>query len=160
GPTSAGLLNTSNGQPVATNGLNAQHYMWMPQFAPNGKKVVFNHAKPDGMGGTDRRELATMDFDATTNTFSNLRVIVSRQGPEPSIDYQPTAPSGGLGGGVSAGNGGCGGILASPPERLSGDDALGVLRPGTCTGPCYPAWPFFTPDGNGVIYALINEPDF
>src|SRR5262249_19055339 len=37
---------------------------------------------------------------------------------------------------------------------------VGALNPGTCTGPCYPAWPFFTPDGKGVIFELTSEPDF
>jgi hypothetical protein len=37
---------------------------------------------------------------------------------------------------------------------------VGTLATGSCTGPCYPAWPFFTPDGQGVIYAMVNEPDF
>src|SRR5690606_7325236 len=46
GPVEAGLLNTANGQPVQAKGLNKNHYMWMPQFSPDGKKVVFNHAKP------------------------------------------------------------------------------------------------------------------
>jgi hypothetical protein len=35
-----------------------------------------------------------------------------------------------------------------------------ALDTGTCTGPCYPAWPFFTPDGAGVIFQLSSEPDF
>src|ERR1700759_5282957 len=74
----ARLLDTATGMNLQAAGLNKDYYMWMPQFSPDGKKVVFNHAKPDGMsGGTDRRELATMDFDYASNTFSNLKVIVT-----------------------------------------------------------------------------------
>ena len=35
----------------------------MPQFSPNGDKIVYNNAKPDGNGGTSRVELAVMDYD-------------------------------------------------------------------------------------------------
>lgn len=40
---------------------------------PDGTKVVFNHAKadPNRPGFTDRRELAVMDYDRATQTFSN-----------------------------------------------------------------------------------------
>lgn len=159
GPTVATLLDTSTGQPVQAKGLDPNMYMWMPQFSPDGKRVVFNHAKPDGKGGTDRRELAIMDFDQATRTFSNLRVIASRQGVEPSLPYAPTSSSGiplipGIPiSGIPQGANGC-------TQALTGPDALGHLPAGSCSGPCYPAWPFFTPDGRGVIYALISEPDF
>lgn len=77
GPAVARVLDTATGMDTSAAGLNKDFYMWMPQFSPDGDKVVFNHAKSDGMGGTDRRELAIMDYDAATNTFSNLRVIFS-----------------------------------------------------------------------------------
>jgi hypothetical protein len=159
GPSVASLLDTATGRVIQAGGLKAEHYMWMPQFSPKGDKVVFNHAKPDGQGGTDRRELAVMDFDPNTNTFSNLRVIASKQGPEPSLPYRPNPPLGGLSGQVTTGNNDCGGPFA-PNERLSGDATVAALPTGSCSEPCYPAWPFFTPDGNGVIYALVSEPDF
>jgi hypothetical protein len=152
GPTAAGLIDTTNGQSVQAQGLDPNAYMWMPQFSPDGKHVVFNHAKPDGKGGTDRRELAMMDFDQATRAFSNLRVIGSRQGVEPSLPYAPAA-SNGFGFPIASGANGCG-------ELLQGDAALGHIANGSCTGPCYPAWPFFTPDSRGVIYSLISEPDF
>lgn len=152
GPTKALLRDTKTGMPVQTNGIDPNHYMWMPQFSPDGKRVVFNHAKPDGKGGTDRRELAMMDFDQQTRTFSNLRVIASRQGVEPSMPYAPTSSSG-FPSPLLSGADGCG-------QGLQGNDGLGHIPNGTCTGPCYPAWPFFTPDGRGVIYSLISEPDF
>jgi hypothetical protein len=41
---------------------------------------------------------------------------------------------------------------------IPGDVA--ALPMGSCTGPCYPAWPFFTPDNKAVIYSLTSEPDF
>jgi hypothetical protein len=151
GPTTAALLDTKTGQPVQATGLDANHYMWMPQFSPDGKHVVFNNAKPDGMGGSDRRELAMMDFDQATRTFSNLRVIAARQGVAPSLPYAPNSGTGVAP--LSVGAGGC-------SQMLQGDDSLGHIANGSCTGPCYPAWPFFTPDSRGVIYSLISEPDF
>jgi hypothetical protein len=144
GPTVAALHDTKTGAKLEAKGLDPKNYMWMPQFSPAGDKVVFNYAKP-GPNGTDRRELATMDFDNDTNTFSNLRVIVSKQGPEPSIDYSPMPT---LGGPIT---GNC---------TASGITDVGQITRGTCEGPCYPGWPFFTPDGKGVIYALTSQPDF
>lgn len=129
-------------------------YMWMPQFSPDGKRIVFNHAKPDSKGGTDRRELAMLDFDDSTNTFSNLKVLVSNEGPAPTLKYAPnTAGFGFI-------------VVPAGPERCGQPDPNAFLGPtgsldrGTCTGPCYPAWPFFTPDGRGVVFALTSEPDF
>jgi hypothetical protein len=144
GPTVAGLHDTTTGEKLEAKGLDPAHYMWMPQFSPAGDMVVFNHAKP-GPNGTDRRELAIMDYDDASNTFSNLRVIVSNQGPEPSIDYAPMPT---LGGPIP---GNC---------VPNGNPDVGRIPGGACDGPCFPGWPFFTPDGQGVIYALTSEPDF
>jgi len=153
GPSDAALINTANGQAIASTGLDKKNFMWMPQFSPDGKKVVFNHAKTVS-GSTDRFELATMDFDNKTNTFSNLKVIVKKDTAGITFsNYAPGPPLGGIGGGVDPG-----GLSCSPV--LSGDDALAHIPNGSCSGPCYPAWPFFTPDGNGVIYSKISEPDF
>jgi hypothetical protein len=146
GPSKVALHDTSNGQVIPTTGLEDDWYMWMPQFSPKGDKVVFNHAKP-GMNGTDRRELAIMDFDPETNAFSKLRVLVSKQGPEPSIDYRPNPSS--LP--IPTGNNGC----TTPVSN-----AQGAIPGGTCTEPCYPAWPFFTPNGEGIVYSMVSEPDF
>jgi hypothetical protein len=147
GPSVAELHDTATGDVIAAKGLNPGFFMWMPQFSPSGDKVVFNHAKVGPDGRADRRELATMDFDSDTNTFSNLKVVVSNQGPAPSINYAPLPT---LSPGAPAGNN-CTGNTPSD---------VGAIPGGTCTGPCYPAWPFFTPDGQGVIYSLISEPDF
>jgi hypothetical protein len=38
--------------------------------------------------------------------------------------------------------------------------SVGGLPSGTCSGPCYPAWPFFTPDGRAVIFSMVSTPDF
>ena len=168
GAAVARLLDTATGANLNAVGLNKDFYMWMPQFSPDGKKIVFSHAKPDASGGTDRRELATMDFDYATNTFSNLKVIVQAGGlpavPAPSLNYTPN-PS-------------LGGVLACGAEMCSADPSMpcvstemapaipgipgdtGALPMGSCTGPCYPAWPFFTPDSEGVVYALTSEPDY
>jgi hypothetical protein len=156
GPDVARLLDTANGKVLSAAGLRSDWYMWMPQFSPEGGHVVFNHAKPDGKGGTDRRELAMMSYDAGRSAFSELRVLVSHLGPEPSLPYAPTAT---LGGPLPTGMGGCKDGAKNPSlPGTPGNTA--ALNPGTCTGPCYPAWPFFTPDGNGVVFALISEPDF
>ena len=42
----------------------------------------------------------------------------------------------------------------------SGNADVAAIPGGSCDGPCYPGWPFFTPDGRGVIFSLISEPDF
>src|SRR6185312_322719 len=179
GVAQARLLDTATGEDLHAKGLSPDFYMWMPQFSPDGKKVVFSHAKPDGMGGTDRRELATMDFDYATNTFSNLKVIVTAGNlpgiPAPSLSYAPGPAFGGVlacgadmcgpdgmpntcmsSGDMQAGGAipGLGGAIPGIP----GD--VGALAAGSCSGPCYPAWPFFTPDSRAVVYALTSEPDY
>lgn len=160
GPTQATLIDTTSGQAIAASGLSPDNYMWMPQFSPDGRHVVFNHARPDGNGGTERRELAIMDYDANTHTFSNLRPLVTRQDlaahnvVNPSLNYEPQvlleAELVGLLDPVPGANG-C--VNAVPA-------GVGAIPGGSCTGPCYPAWPFFTPDGSGVIFSMISEPDF
>jgi hypothetical protein len=150
GPTVAALHDAATGEVLPAKGLNADWYMWMPQFSPDGRHVVFNHAKPDGNGGTDRRELAIMDYDNATNTFSNLKVVVTHQGPEPSIDYSPLPTVNfAIPGNTVGGN-------CDPPTP----SAQAAIPQGTCDGPCYPGWPFFTPDGSAIIYVLGSEPDF
>jgi hypothetical protein len=153
GPDYAKVLDVNTGQELTSSGLDRNFYMWMPQFSPNGDMVVFNHAKPNGAGGTDRRELAVMDYDYATNSFSNLRVVVTNLGPAPSLPYAP-APAGA--GAVATGWNGC--VDTAGPVYYGGDVA--ALNPGSCTGPCYPAFPFFTPDGRGVVFSLTSEPDF
>jgi hypothetical protein len=179
GPAHARLLDTGNGADLKATGLTNDFYMWMPQFSPDGKKVVFIHAKPDGMGGSDRRELATMDFDYATNAFSNLKVIVNTSSmpgiPVPSQPYTPGPAFGGVlacgaemcgpdgmpGTCISAGNGMQGGAIPGLGGAIPGIPGdVGALPAGSCTGPCYPAWPFFTPDGKAVVYALTSEPDY
>jgi hypothetical protein len=168
GPAIARVLDTASGTDTMAKGLNPDNYMWMPQFAPNGDKVVFNHAKPDGHGGTDRRELAIMDYDAAGNAFSNLRVIISAMSlpgiVAPSQDYMPVPAFAGQ---VPCGVDMCGpdpmsmnkcDPNAAPIPGIPGD--VGAIPGGSCTGPCYPAWPFFTPDGKAVIFSMISEPDF
>jgi hypothetical protein len=147
GPETAKVLDTATGQEVPSTGLVAGNYMWMPQFSPNGDMVVFNHAKA-GAGGTDRRELAIATYDQNTNAFGAPQVIVSGEGPAPSLLYQP-GPAGSLG--LPTGNNGCTTVVSS---------SVGMLPTGTCTGPCYPSYPFFTPDGKAVIFSLTSEPDF
>jgi hypothetical protein len=170
GAAVARMLDTTTGMDMNAAGLNKDFYMWMSEFSPNGDKVVFNHAKSDGMSGTDRSQLAVMDYDYATNTFANLKVIVSTANmngvPKPSLDYSPAPAFGGV---LGCGADMCGadGNMCTPNDiipvigsipGIPGDVA--ALPMGSCTGPCYPAWPFFTPDGRAVIFSLISEPDF
>lgn len=148
GTDEAKVLDTSNGQVVPATGLDAQNYMWMPQFSPNGDMVVFNHARPDGMGGTNRRDLAIATYDQATNTFGAPEIIVSGQGPAPSMAYTAN-PAGSTP--LAAGHNGCTTVVSS---------ATGNMPTGTCSEPCYPSYPFFTPDGKAVIFSLTNTPDF
>jgi len=115
-----------------------------------------------------------MDYDAATSTFSNLKVIISASKlpgiPAPSLAYSP-APA--LGGVLSCGADMCsadgmpntcvettGGIpgLGGAIPGIPGD--VGALPTGSCSGPCYPAWPFFTPDNKAVIFSMTSDPDF
>jgi hypothetical protein len=172
GTAVARVLDTGSGMDTQASGLDKDHYMWMPQFAPDGDKVVFNNAKPDGKGGTDRSELAIMEYDYASNSFKNLKVVVSTASmngvPQPTLDYSPAPAAGGV---VSCGADMCGSddkpntcmpaamipVLGTIPG-IPGDVA--ALPMGACTGPCYPAWPFFTPDGRAVVFSLTSEPDF
>jgi len=147
GPAAAAMHDTKTGAAVPSKGIEPGWFVWMPQFSPKGDKVAFNHAKMGADGRTDRRELAVMDYDKATHTFSNLKVLVSNQGPAPSLDYSPLPT---LSPGAPAGN--------NCTENTPSD--VGAIPGGSCTGPCYPSWPFFTPDGEGVVYSLISEPDF
>jgi hypothetical protein len=164
GPDHARMLDTKTGQDTNATGLEPDHYMWMPQFSPNGDKIVFNDAKPDGTG-TNRTDLAVMDYDAASNSFSNRRVVLSTATmpgvARPTLAYAPAPAFGGL---VPCGVDMCMDPANPPPDcstsipGLPGD--VGALPTGACDGPCYPAWPFFTPDGRAVIFSLTSEPDF
>jgi hypothetical protein len=153
GPAVAKLQDTETGATVETKGLQPDWYMWMPQFSPDGRMVVFNHAKPDPdrEGSVDRRELAVMDYDAATQTFSNLRVIASHLGPEPTGAYDMSTQVLGLL--HRSGRDGCSAPLG---QALTS----GKYDRGVCEGPCYPAWPAFTPDNRGVVFSLVDQPDF
>jgi hypothetical protein len=150
GPAVAKLWDVSTGQVVPTKGLTATNYMWMPQFSPNGDKVVFNYAKPGANNRTDRRELATMDYDEPTQTFSNLQLLYHDDGPAPSLPYGGYTGFAG-GGNILFGAGGCVNNVQPQPYVQFND---------TCSDVCYPGWPFFTPDGKKVIFARGTEPEF
>lgn len=158
----ARMVDTNSGENMNAPGLDPNNYMWMAQFSPDGDKVVFNHAKPDGMGGTDRMELAVMDYDYDSNTFSNLQVIAtapSFSGVSPTAPYMPITS---LAGPIAAYDPDETGPAPAcvDPMKTDANRNLGYLPVGSCTGPCYPGWPFFTPDGKGVIFSLVSEPDF
>ena len=65
------LLDLASGQPVTAPGMTGIHAL-MPSFAPDGKKIAFNHYDV-GQG----HSLSVMDFDVTTKTFANLTPIVT-----------------------------------------------------------------------------------
>lgn len=69
GPKLTKLLNTSNGTEIAMNGWNVQ-YAQMPSFSPDGTMVAFNWYE-----NSNGHSLAVANFDSSTNTFSNVRVI-------------------------------------------------------------------------------------
>jgi len=156
GAAVARVLNTTDGSDTNAAGLDPANYMWMAQFSPDGDQVVFNHAKSDGNGGTDRTQLAIMKYDYASNTFSDLRVVVNApdfaKGTR-SADYLPITT---LAGPVPEGVNMC----TDPDAASDPNRALGAVPMGSCNGPCYPAWPFFTPDGRAVIFSLVSEPDF
>jgi len=123
--------------------------------------VVFNNARLEpGNSTVQRRELAVADYDPGTHTFSAPRVLLNAGqlgAPAPTLDYTPKAIDlatfGSFFGGVT-GTDNCSG-------NWGDDNAHVAASKGTsCTGPCYPAWPFFTPDGKGVIFSMVSEPDF
>ena len=150
GPAATTLWDVKANATVTAPGLDANHYMWMPQFSPDGNKVVFNNARPGANGRTDRRELATMDYDAATHTFSNLQTLYTDDGPTPSLPYPGYTAAAGSGA-IATGAGGC---------TTNVQPAAGAVFNDTCTNLCYPGWPFFTPDGKKVIFARGTQPDF
>jgi hypothetical protein len=66
GPKTSRLFDTDTGQQLAAPGWDVE-YAKMPMFSPDGKKIAFNHHE-----ASNGHSLAVMDFDASTNTFSNL----------------------------------------------------------------------------------------
>jgi hypothetical protein len=69
------LFDPKTGATIPSTGLNLAPHMMMPIFSPDGTKVAFNHY--DTGQGTS---VAVMDFDAKTNTFSNLKDIATLPG--------------------------------------------------------------------------------
>jgi hypothetical protein len=67
------LFDPKTGAQIPAPGLDGKNLnMMMPAFSPDGKHVAFTHYDT-GQGHT----IAVMDFDAGTNTFSNLRDVAS-----------------------------------------------------------------------------------
>jgi hypothetical protein len=69
GPKAAAMFDPTTGATIPMSGLGIT-YPQMPMFSPDGTKIVFNDYD-GGMG----HALAVMDFDASSNTFSNLQTI-------------------------------------------------------------------------------------
>jgi hypothetical protein len=68
GPKASTMYDPKTGNTIPTTGL-PQHLM-MPSFSPDGTKLAFNDT--DNGGG---HTLSVMDFDASTNAFSNAKQI-------------------------------------------------------------------------------------
>jgi hypothetical protein len=162
GPTKAGLIDMATGMELPSTGLAADRFYWMPQFSPDGLRVVFNDARM-GPNGVVRTDLGVADYNPTTRTFSNQRVLTTASAlgaPVPSADYNPgiialAAAAEFIPGNAVQGTNNC------SDNTWEGDPShVGASKATVCTGPCYPAWPFFTPDGKGVIFSMISVPDF
>lgn len=73
GPRDSKLMNTKTGAVIPAPGFDSVvHAAMMPVFSPEGTAVAFNHFDT-GSG----HSLAVMDFNAATNTFSNLRDVAT-----------------------------------------------------------------------------------
>ncbi len=70
-PTS-GLFAIPSGNPIASTGLPAGFGAGLPVFSPDGSHVAFNFFAGTG---SDKISLASLDFAAKTNTFSNLQTL-------------------------------------------------------------------------------------
>jgi len=74
----AELFSLPGGAALASTGLPATLEPGTPAFSPDGTHVAFNYyagAAQDGGPPGDGVSLAVMDFDQTTDTFSNLQVL-------------------------------------------------------------------------------------
>lgn len=81
GPKPSTMYDPSTGQTIPFTGLTGQHAM-MPSFSPDGTKLVFNDT--DNGGG---HTLVVMDFDASTNTFSNAKQVFEDTGGYPGWPF-------------------------------------------------------------------------
>jgi hypothetical protein len=80
------LYSLPSGAVVASPpGLPADLQAALPSFAPDGSMVAFNHY---GGTGSDKKSLAVMTFDSTTNTFGAVTHIHT-----PAMDYPAVWPS-------------------------------------------------------------------
>jgi hypothetical protein len=81
GPKASTMYDPSTGATIPFTGLTGTHVM-MPAFSPDGTKIVFNDTD-NGAGHT----LVVMDFDASTNTFSNANQIFKDTGGYPGWPF-------------------------------------------------------------------------
>jgi hypothetical protein len=81
GPKASQMYDPNTGMTIPFSGLSGQHAM-MPSFSPDGTKVVYNDT--DNGGG---HTLVVMSFDASTNTFSNVKQIFKDSGGYPAWPF-------------------------------------------------------------------------
>lgn len=89
--SSAQLLPLPGGaMPLATTGLTeVATALGTPSFSPDGKAVVFNPTA--GPVNNPTQKLIVMDFDGSSNTFSNPRTVVDNSGA--AADTRPGWPA-------------------------------------------------------------------
>jgi hypothetical protein len=76
---STAVYDMTTGNPIASSGLtNLVTSAGLPAFSPDGKQVVFNFYSGPGdatIGAGDGTKLVVMDFDQSTMSFSNARLL-------------------------------------------------------------------------------------
>ncbi len=68
-PATSGLFAIPSGAAIASTGLPSGFSAATPVFSPDGAHIAFNTY------AVDKKSLASMDFNASTNTFSNLQTL-------------------------------------------------------------------------------------
>jgi hypothetical protein len=89
GDTASRLYSVPSGTVLPAAGIPAGLQATLPAFSPDGAHVAFNFYA--GVAGADGKSLAVMDFDRTSTTFSNLRVLhTPTTGPAVWASFLPT----------------------------------------------------------------------
>jgi hypothetical protein len=84
----SGLYSVPSGTPIASTGLPAGLLAGTPAFSPDGTHVAFNYYG-DSSGAADQASLAALDFDVTSDTFSNFRLLHTPPGAMAGVATAP-----------------------------------------------------------------------